>query len=274
MKYPLTLLTAICGMIITTPAQAISSKTDLSKVGTTVNELNQLLKTTVGDKAKASGLKLPDITTSYVLGQGVTINVAPIKFPKQSDVSPAVESAAQQEQQEAMKIAGTKKAAHRRKAKELAHRAFHLREQSKSLKRSISEATDADKAKFDEQLKKIREQMKATEVERQLHAKAEPKLVELAHNGRQQEKPKADIRLAFYQSLALGVAQSLCQQADLLKAIDDTEKVSIVYQLDHQAQQKGYSVKGWMVEKALLDSCNKGFIDLQYLATNATQYQY
>lgn len=274
MKSSIVFITAFFGMIITQPAQANSSQTKLAQVGSTVTKINALLKTAVGRQTEAAGLKLPSITTSYVLGQGLTINVAEIDFPKQY-TAPTTNTDYHQQPLtiEAQKVAATKRAAHRKKARDLAHKAHHLREQSKSLKQSISEAQGKDKAKFNEHLKQVREQMKAVDVERRLHAKSETSTQNLAHSGVPKQQQKPDLQLHFYQQVEQAVAAALCKKSQLLKTIDQAEKISVVYQLGANGS-KGYSVKGWMVDNARLSDCGDGITTVRELKNHVTEYQY
>ncbi len=255
----------------------MASTTDLAQVGTTVENVNELLIQTVAQKTQSSGLTAPKITTSYLLGQGLTIAVSPIKFTGKNN--PVVEAVTdEQSQQENQQAINTKNAVYWKKAKELSHTAHHLREQGKSLRKSIAQAKSQDKASLNQKLDEVRGREKVLARQRKAHAAVQPQSKQ-ANIGQSQEASstqlaKVSYRKLFYQELVKSVAQTLCRQAKVLSAIDDEEKISVIYQQGGDKQQKSFNVKGWIVDKSLLAQCGKGEINQQHLAKQVTEYQY
>jgi hypothetical protein len=153
------------------------------------------------------------------LGQGLTILVSPIKFTsKHSKVIDV--AAAPQFQGQNQQLTGTKKAVYWQKAKELSHTAYHLREQGKSLRKSIGEAKPQDKAQLNQKLDGVRNREKVVALQRKEHAALQQQSKQ-ANIG--QPEVVAQTRLAtvsyreqFYQALVKSVAQTLCHQAKFI----------------------------------------------------------
>lgn len=273
-----TILTiAVCGSIITMPVLAdTSSKTDLSKIGSAVHQVKNLLTSTVAAKIKPVGAKMPDITTSYVLGQGITVHISAIDFiaTDKSGVSQSLAPQAQSQSQDSHLLAGTKMASYRQKSKEMAHKAHHLRQKSKSLQQSLHGAQGNDKAKLDQQINNLRQQMKTLDERRKTHARKVAEAGRKAHSRINMAKPAIFDNRQFYSKLEQSVINTLCRRAMVLSALDDNEKVSVVYQLKTGQNQQGYSVSGWTVDKFSLSGCGQGAIDQQQLAKLAVKYQY
>ncbi|MCJ8271767.1 MAG: hypothetical protein MJK04_20500, partial [Psychrosphaera sp.] len=251
--------------------------------------VNELLLQTVGEKTKSSGLKAPKITTSYLLGQGLTIAISPIQFSQKNnqavrvDVPVVAERQSQvQPQRQETQAARTIRVAYRHTAKELAHAAYNLREQGKSLRKSLGEAGPEDKAALNQKIEVNRTRAREVGQLRKEHAAVNPQNEPargaqskgLALGVKKAQLAKVSYRQRFYQALVTSVAETLCQQANVFSTIDDEEKISVIYLQGGDKQQNTFNVKGWIVDKSLLSRCAKGEIDQQYLAKQVTEYQY
>lgn len=265
----------LMGLILTvaSPCHALM-KTDLAKVGGVIGHIDKLMISTL--KAKQAPLKtaLPEVATSYVPGQGITIFIKTITpqwiahLKQVTTVSPEAKADNTEAQ-----LAATKRAAHIKKARDMAHSAHSLREQSKSLERSMKNADEAQKNKLDEKLKAVRKQMRSLSEARRLHASLAPKQHGANTTSLSEQRATNNVGdgyVALQQQLVL----ALCRNAQQLAAIADKETVSLVMARDKTTAKPGQGVEGWMIEKSLLVACAEGLVDQQYLQQKATRYQY
>jgi len=241
-----------------------------------LNVVERALRYAITPKLGALKLKQPNIKGIYLPGQGMAFTIGKIGLEDVLYRLDIESSSASNDVKIAIGENTTNQTVNhstnnelRKKSKDLAHEAHHLREQMRSLSKQLKTADSKQRQRINEHQHDVREEIKTVEMHREKNKVMASKVSITPQFG-----GSPFTQESFYHSLANDILLAVCQESKIAPTLKKNESLSFILVDGGRIVDKQSSTKVIMIKNNDIIDCSQNKLTSRDLLNVAAIYHY